>query len=129
MHGHVRAQIRLYPLHHLPDLSHVIVQCGHYQVGQLDEHAFLLHQLYAFKDIVEEFLNALREELVKDPRFTAMADKDRDELLNKMWIFTHGFAALICVGLIEDNGNKHIINTLLDMGSVVISAALAKSQK
>ena len=97
------------------------------------EHSELFRAIFlgrdAFKDIVEEFLNALRKEMIKDPRFTAMPGKDRDALLTKMWTFTHGLAALICVGLIEDDSNEHIINTLLEVGSVVIDAAFAEGQK
>lgn len=90
-----------------------------------------------FKDIVDEFLIALKKELVKDTRFTAMSAKDRDALLTKMWIFTHGLASLICVGLVEnicegvidEISDECIIQILSDVGSSVIGAALAKSQK
>jgi hypothetical protein len=43
-----------------------------------------------------------------------------------MWTFTHGLAALICVGLIKDCDQDYIIKTLLDIGTDVIGATLAK---
>lgn len=84
-----------------------------------------------FRDVVDEFLRALREEMIHDPRFTRMSDEDRGELLNKMWIFTHGLASLICVGLIEPRAatEEYIVAMLLDVGSVVIGAALENVER
>lgn len=79
-----------------------------------------------YKEIVNQYINSLRAELKKDPRFTIMTDEDRDALLDTMWIYTHGFASLICVGIIEQNNKEYIIEQLLDVGGVVIGAALTK---
>ncbi|MEE9553480.1 MAG: TetR/AcrR family transcriptional regulator [candidate division Zixibacteria bacterium] len=80
-----------------------------------------------FRDIIDEFLESLRKEMVKDKRFTAMSPDRRDALLLKMWIFTHGLSTLICVGLSKDESNEYIINTLLAVGTAVIGAAMAQS--
>jgi AcrR family transcriptional regulator len=81
-----------------------------------------------YRDIVHEFLDSLGKELVKDPRFTKMRRKDREALLEKMWIFTHGLATLICVGLFDNMSNTKIERTLDNMGAVVIGAALSGKQ-
>ena len=81
------------------------------------------------RDVVEDFNDFIREDMLKDSRFVAMPANDRDVLLQQMWIFTHGLAALVCVGLVEDDSNEHIIDTLLEVGTTVVAAALAKSQK
>lgn len=77
-----------------------------------------------YKDIVAEFMGELSVQMAKDPRFASMAEADRDALLNKMWIFTHGLASLIFAGLVEKTSQEDIITTLVDMGRVVITAAL-----
>ncbi len=79
-----------------------------------------------YGDVVHEFLDILGSELIKDTRFTSMSDSERRVLLRKMWTFTHGLASLICVGLIKDCDQEHIMKTLSDVGAVVIGAALAK---
>ncbi|UCG62019.1 MAG: TetR/AcrR family transcriptional regulator [Candidatus Zixiibacteriota bacterium] len=80
----------------------------------------------SYGGVVGEVLEALEKKLPEDKRFTSLSQNERRVLLNKMWMFTHGFASLICVGLIKDCGQKQIIDTLLDVGSDVIGATLAK---
>lgn len=96
------------------------------------EHCRLFSAIFLergdFKDIVDEFLESLRKELVSDKRFTAMSSERRDALLLKMWIFTHGLATLICVGLSKDDSDEYIIKTLLAVGGAVIGAALAQPE-
>ena len=80
-----------------------------------------------FKDIVDEFFSHLKDEMANDPRFETLSVDKRGALLTKMQTFTHGLATMICVGLIEDDSEEYIINTLLDVGGAVISATLANS--
>ena len=79
-----------------------------------------------YSDVVREFFDTLESELTKDSRFTSLSDSERHTLLRKMWTFTHGLASLICVGLIKDCNQDYIIKTLLDVGTDVIGATLAK---
>jgi hypothetical protein len=46
-----------------------------------------------------------------------------------MWIFTHGFASLICVGLIEEDSDQFIIGMMNKVGSAVGNAAVKESLK
>ena len=82
-----------------------------------------------FKDLLNDFLMDLSKQMKKDERFTRMTRKERDDLLNKMWIFTHGFASLICVGLIEEDSDQFIIETMNKVGSAVGNAAVKESLK
>ena len=95
-----------------------------------NEHRLLYRALMLerdrYSDVVNEFLDTLESELIKDSRFTSLSASERRILLRKMWTFTHGLASLICVGLIKDCSQEYIINTLLDIGSDVISTTLAK---
>lgn len=80
-----------------------------------------------FKDLLNDFRMDLSKQMKKDERFTRMTRKERDDLLNKMWIFTHGFASLICVGLIEEDSDFFIIETMNKVGSAVGIAAVKES--
>ena len=82
-----------------------------------------------FKDLVKEFHFDLRRQMKKDERFTRMTQKQRDDLLNKMWIFTHGLASFICVGLMEEDSDLFIIETMNKVGSAVGNAAVKESLK
>lgn len=82
-----------------------------------------------YKDVVDEFMREIGIQMTKDPRFTDMDQKDRAALLNKMWIFTHGLASLTFARLIGKTSQEDIIATLLDIGGVVISAALDSFNK
>ena len=94
------------------------------------EHRLLYRALMlegdSYGDVVREFFDALEFELTKDVRFTSLSDIERQILLRKMWIFTHGLASLICVGLIKECDQDYIIKTLLDIGSDVIGATMAR---
>ena len=97
------------------------------------EHRLLYRALMlegdSYSSVVRDFLDILESELAKDGRFSSLSDSERHVLLRKMWTFTHGLASLICVGLIRDCNKDYIINTLLDIGSDVIGATLAKPTK
>jgi len=81
-----------------------------------------------YRDVVEEFLGILEKELEKDVRFKSLTAEERHLLLNKMWTFTHGLASLISVGFIKNCNQEFIIQTLMDVGSDVIGATLAKHE-
>lgn len=82
-----------------------------------------------FKDLLNDFMMDLSKQMKKDERFARMTQKERDDLLNKMWIFTHGFASLICVGLIDEDSDQFIIETMNKVGSAVGNAAVKESLK
>ncbi len=96
------------------------------------EHSRLYRALMlegdSYGDVVHEFLNKLESEIIKDSRFTSLSDSERRVLLRKMWTFTHGLASLICVGLIKDCNQDYIIKTLMDVGTDVIGATLARQK-
>jgi hypothetical protein len=54
-----------------------------------------------------------------------MAEEDSKQMLNKMWVFTHGLASLLCVGLVDDESDEHIVSILDSVGTVVIKATIA----
>lgn len=76
------------------------------------------------KDVMYEFEKAMQVQMNTDNRFDVLTEEERHSLLDKMWIFTHGMATMICVGLSEDSSDEYITNTLRDVGSAVIGAAM-----
>ena len=94
------------------------------------EHRLLYRALMlegdSYSDVVREFLDILESELIKDSRFVSLSESERHVLLRKMWTFTHGLASLICVGLVKSCNQDYVIKTLLDVGTDIIGATLAK---
>lgn len=78
-----------------------------------------------FRIVVDEFLLAIADEFAKDPRFGSMAEEDSKQMLTKMWVFTHGLASLLCVGLVDDESDEYIVSLLDSVGTVVIEATIA----
>jgi len=78
------------------------------------------------RHLLDELFSTLREDMLKDPRFTKMPDEDRLALLDKMWRFTLGLATQICFDLIENPTNKFIEETLSETGKIIIADALQK---
>ncbi len=79
-----------------------------------------------YGDIVREFFDTLAADLPKDVRFKSLSAGERNALLTKMWTYTHGLASLICVGLIKDCDKDYIIKALVDIGTDVIGATMAR---
>ena len=77
-----------------------------------------------FGDILAEFRSDLLEKMKTDDRFAAMPIEERNAILETMWTFTHGYASLICVGLVEETDQKQIIEKLNEVGSVIVAAAI-----
>ena len=80
----------------------------------------------SYSEVVREFVDILKSEMTKDSRFVSLSDGELAVLLRKMWTFTHGLASLICVGLVKECNQDYIISTLVDVGSDVIGATLAR---
>lgn len=96
------------------------------------EQCSLFRALYLekndYEDILDDLEKSMRKEMAKDLRFSSLDDKARYSLLDKMWIFTHGLATMICVGVSEDDSDDYIIETLMDVGSAVIAATFERKQ-
>lgn len=97
------------------------------------EHRNLFRGMFlesdSYKSILDDLMKSLEKEMARNPLYADMPAANRNELLNTMRIFTHGLAALICVGLIEISGDREIMRTLSDVGGAVIAAAIAKTGK
>jgi len=79
------------------------------------------------RSLLENFLKALTDELDRDELISHLPQKERREVMNRMAIFTHGFASLLCVGLIDEVSKNAAIKTMYNMGRDVIDTALKKA--
>lgn len=77
--------------------------------------------------LLKNFFRALMTGLDKDELISMLPPKERREVMNRMAIFTHGFASLICVGLLDEVSKNEAIKTMYNMGLDVIEAALTKA--
>lgn len=73
--------------------------------------------------VVAEFSQSLGEDLGEYKSFESLPDQVRGNLLETMWMFTHGLASLIAVGLSEKRDLESIIQFLGKTGGAVITAA------
>ena len=115
-----------------PYTEHVFLNMGIGYAIFAREQCSLFRALYLeksdHKDAIYDFEKAMRVQMNKDNRFDSLTDDERFSLLDKMWIFTHGLATMICVGLAEDNSDEYIIKTLMDVGAAVIGAAFMRKK-
>lgn len=80
-----------------------------------------------FRGVVDELLATLCDRLRDDARFSDISRDKRMALLNRMWIYTHGLSALICVGVMEETSDAFIISSLRAVSRPVSLAALAEA--
>lgn len=81
-----------------------------------------------YQEIIEEFGERMQEQMKLDRAYKHLTDEVRQHLLHKMWLFTHGLASLICVGVTHDDSNEFIQNILMEVGSEIIGATFLKAQ-
>ena len=53
-----------------------------------------------------------------------MPEENRIAVLDTMWTFTHGYASLICVGLVKEINQEQIIKKLNEVGTVIVTTAI-----
>ena len=80
------------------------------------------------KEIISDFGKSMDIQMKKDKIFSSMKVDDRKRLLNNMWMITHGFAALICAGIIEDTSDEVLISRLYEIGEIITFHAIKKSK-
>lgn len=79
-----------------------------------------------YSSFTKEFESRNLIQMKKEESLTVLDEKDMSQILKKMYIFTHGLSAFLCVDMLEDVSNEYFIDTLKDMGGDVIAAAMYK---
>lgn len=86
------------------------------------------HKGFQFKDVFEDLYLDIDSRFKELPYFKDITKEDRQKLLTKLWIMTHGHASLVSVGLLDDDSDEKIISMLQDAGGDLIEAAIIESK-
>jgi AcrR family transcriptional regulator len=86
------------------------------------DHQHLYQAIFSKKDMGQEILEFLTTQMTEDTRFTEVPLEVRRSLLRKMAIATFGLVDMMAKGLIQNQSDEAIIQTLFEMGTAVIMA-------
>jgi len=81
------------------------------------------------EDMLQNFMNQLTGEMKKDDMLQHLPEAEQLSVMDRMAIFTHGYAAFICAGYYKDVSRQDIIKAMYDMGRDVIGHALYRHGK
>lgn len=79
------------------------------------------------RELLNHFITTLADELNRDELISLLPKKERRAVMKRMGVFAHGYAALLCAGILDDISKKTAIKTMYDMGRDVIDVALMKA--
>lgn len=115
-----------------PNTGRVFLDLGVGFVRFARDHRNLFRALFlesnAYQDVIAELHAFMLSVMDRDEKLDALSREQKGALLTRMAIITHGFAAQICVGLIEEADDDFIVNTLLDIGAGIVDAALTGAE-
>lgn len=80
---------------------------------------------------LEKYYSETEKRMMTDWIAEHLSDEERKSILEKMCIFTHGVAALVCAGLIKESEASHeeLIELLQETGGDIIGATIFKRNK
>jgi AcrR family transcriptional regulator len=94
------------------------------------DHDELFKMLFSDKHESKKKISSMFKDMRKlmkdDSRFINMTQNERNELLDQMWIFSHGLSVMIMTGLINGS-TENIIRLLYRTGEILIEAAIKES--
>lgn len=79
--------------------------------------------------IIDEMLKKIDKEMLKVPCLKELSHKEREALLKRSWIYTHGFAVMVFSGYIKNNQDNYIIRMLSEGGAIFIQDVLQTRKK
>ena len=71
--------------------------------------------------------DVLMDRLEHEEIMTGLSTEQRKEVLNKMWVFSHGLAMLINNNVIDPMTEQEITHFLMDTGGLIITGERARS--
>jgi len=128
-----RAETMMLEYARRPYTSSVFLNMGTGLTEFARDNSALFHAMFLENNdslaIINSFYRSLYDEVMKDDLVSKIPPRERKEVMRRMAIFTHGFASMVCVGLVKDVDKKFIIKTMYDMGRDVIDCAFRKHEK
>lgn len=75
-----------------------------------------------YKHILKEFDEKNLLQMKKEKQLSIFEENDLVSMLHMMFVYTHGIAALLCAGMLEDESREYFKRVLLEMGDCVIGS-------
>lgn len=79
------------------------------------------------RDLFRKLTEANRKQMRRVPFYAAFSDIESDAILDKLSIYTHGLAAMILAGILENTETSHLIALLDETGDDIIRSAVRRS--
>lgn len=112
---------------------HIFLNIG---VGMLEfakEYRLIYRTLFIesndHQNILEELNCKNLLQMEKEKSLEILSEEDLRGILEKLTVYTHGLASLICAGIMKDTLKENLIETLRDVGSDIIGATALKRGK
>jgi hypothetical protein len=116
-----------------PHTEQIFLNMGIGVIKFARDHANMYRSLFLegdeHKEIILEMHSSLLPVMDHDPSLKALSARQKEDLLTKMSIITHGIAAQVCVGLLTAQRDEDITETLLSVGSPVVTNAITAAEE
>jgi len=87
------------------------------------DHANLYRALFLegdrFRAVLDDFVAGMKRGMHDDPTLAELPAEAREQMLETMWVVTHGQASLMAAGLVDDTRLEAIVQFLLHVGGAV----------
>lgn len=80
------------------------------------------------KEILDEILMTCFDRMSEDQQLKEVPTANKVELLDRMFMFAHGMASLVSVGLLSNSGDEYIRRMLGDVGGLLIEDVIHRIQ-
>jgi len=74
------------------------------------------------RDMFRRFSETSKIQMRKEPSLLIFSDNEIDSILDKLTVYTHGLAAMICAGIIENPSAESLYTRLAQTGGDIIGA-------
>lgn len=81
------------------------------------------------KDIFDHLAEKNLIQMSKEKSLLMFSTAQKKEILSKLTIYTHGLAALMCAGMLEDTSTDFFIQSLGDAGAAIIGYTAFRDNK
>lgn len=79
------------------------------------------------RDLFRKLFEANRKQMQGTAFLSSLTEAACDTVLDKLSVYTHGLAALICAGILENTDTEHLIALLDETGEDIIRAAVYRA--
>lgn len=74
------------------------------------------------RDMFRRFSETSKIQMRKEPNLLIFSDEEIESILDKLTVYTHGLAAMICAGIVEDPSTESLVDRLRATGGDIIGA-------